>query len=165
MLVVLRGNSGSGKSTVARAVRARADRVALVQQDVVRRQVLHEQDVPGGANIGLLDLITRYALGHGYHVVLEGILDAGRYGVMLRDLARDHGGVFFYLDVSFEETVRRHATRPEVAEFSAARMRGWYRERDLLVDPAERIIPESTPLDVSVDLVAEVLNARSAGGR
>jgi len=34
-------------------------------------------------NIGLIDQVTRYALDHGYHVVLDGILDAGHYEPML----------------------------------------------------------------------------------
>jgi predicted kinase len=157
VLIVLRGNSGSGKSSVARAVRARVPRVALVQQDVVRRDVLDEGDVAGGANIGLLDVMARYALDHGYHVVLEGILNARRYGDMLRGLARDHAAAFFYFDVSFEETARRHASRPQAAEFSVEDMRGWYRSRDLLGDPAERIIPESSSLAAAADLVAAAL--------
>lgn len=49
-LVIVRGNSGSGKSTVALAIRAQLGRTcALVQQDVLRRTVLKERDVPGGA--------------------------------------------------------------------------------------------------------------------
>lgn len=162
--MVLRGNSGSGKSTVARAVRERVERVALVQQDVVRRQVLRERDVPGGANIGLLDLIVRYALDHGYDVILEGILNASRYGEMLRGLARDHEAAFFYLDVSFEETTRRHATRPEAAEFAVEDMRRWYRKRDLLGDPVERAIPESSSLQATTDVVTEAVISGSGTG-
>jgi hypothetical protein len=54
--------------------------------------------------------VTRYSLESGYHVVLDGIFYADRYEPML---ARDHRGVsrFYYLDVSTEETLRRHATR------------------------------------------------------
>lgn len=52
-LIVLRGNSASGKSSVAAAVRERYSRgVALVSQDTLRREVLRERDVPGGAHIG-----------------------------------------------------------------------------------------------------------------
>jgi len=40
-LILLRGNSGSGKSTIARAVRDRYSRgLALVEQDYLRRIVL-----------------------------------------------------------------------------------------------------------------------------
>jgi hypothetical protein len=62
-LIVLRGNSGSGKSSVAAEVRARYGHgIALVGQDYLRRVVLRERDIPGGANIGLIDSVARYAL-------------------------------------------------------------------------------------------------------
>lgn len=55
-LVVLRGNSASGKSTVAAEIRNRFGRgLALVGQDNLRRTVLRERDVAGGANTGLID--------------------------------------------------------------------------------------------------------------
>jgi hypothetical protein len=107
-LVVLRGNSGSGKSSVAAEVRARYGRgIALVGQDYLRRIVLRERDAPGGANIGLIDTVARYALDHGFHVILDGILDSRRYAAMLEALRRDHCGVscWYYLDVPFEETM------------------------------------------------------------
>lgn len=80
-LDVLRGNSASGKSSVAAGLRDRFGRgLALVAQDNLRRIVLRERDRPGAANIGLIDLTARYALHAGYHVVVEGILHADRYG-------------------------------------------------------------------------------------
>jgi uridine kinase len=49
-LIVLRGNSASGKGTVASALRDRYGRgIAIVAQDNLRRTVLRERDVPGGA--------------------------------------------------------------------------------------------------------------------
>jgi len=49
-LIVLRGNSGSGKSTTARALRERfGRRLAWVEQDYLRRVVLKEHDVPAGS--------------------------------------------------------------------------------------------------------------------
>jgi predicted kinase len=150
-LIVLRGNSGSGKTTVAEQVRVRWGRgVALVSQDNIRRTIMREKDVPGGANIGLIDAVARYALDHGYHVIVEGILDSVHYGAMLRALRDDHAGQshLYYLDVPFEETLRRHATRPQAAEFTAEQMRGWYRPLDLLPDGCEQIIgPDSTLAD------------------
>ena len=37
----------------------------MVGQDNVRRTILRERDVPGGANIGLIDAVARYALDAG----------------------------------------------------------------------------------------------------
>jgi len=155
-LIVVRGNSGSGKSTVAKALReACGSGVAWVSQDLIRRIILKEKDRPGGVNIGLIDQVTRYSLGSGYHVVLDGIFYADRYEPMLAGLARDHLGAsrFYYLDVSMEETLRRHATRPQAAEFGSDDMRDWYRPRDLLDGIRERIIPETSTLAQTTALI------------
>ncbi|MEV4441886.1 AAA family ATPase, partial [Streptomyces sp. NPDC049577] len=73
-LVVLRGNSGSGKTTVARAVRERyGSGLAIVSQDTVRREILCEAHGPVRATPGLIDVITRQCLDEGFHVILEGI--------------------------------------------------------------------------------------------
>jgi len=152
-LIVLRGNSGSGKSTAAQAVRDRYGRgIAIVGQDNLRRTVLRERDTPGAANIGLIDLTARYALDRGYHVIIEGILYAAHYGEMLRQLRADHRGIsrFFYFDVSFEETLRRHATKPQANEFGELEMRDWYRSRDVLTGVDEACIPEATSLEDAV---------------
>ncbi|KAA5831798.1 kinase [Saccharopolyspora hirsuta] len=162
-LVVLRGNSASGKTSTALAVRAQLGRTcALVQQDVLRRTVLKERDVPGGFNIGLISTVARYALDHGYHVIVEGILSAERYTAMLTQLADDHRGAtwFYYLDVPFAETVRRHGTRPQAAEFGEQDMREWYRPGDLLGLPGEQVIPASSALEeTAARILAEVFGA------
>ncbi|MEV4111006.1 kinase [Nonomuraea sp. NPDC049695] len=153
-LIVLRGNSGSGKTSVARALRAAYGRrgLALVSQDMLRREILRELDMPGGVNIGLIDTVTRYALDHGHHVILEGILTTARYGPMLESLREDHPGRshFFYLDIPFDETLRRHATRPQSAEFGAELMREWYVERDLLPGGCETVIRQDSSLQETV---------------
>jgi predicted kinase len=160
-LIVLRGNSGSGKTTVARAVRARYGRgCALVEQDYLRRIVLRERDVDGGITPALVAQTVRFALDHGYHVVLEGILARDRYGAVLTDLCQAHRGhtSVYYLDVSWEETLRRHAGRPQAAEFSEADMRTWWLPRDLLGIAGERVVPEESSLAETVELIARELD-------
>lgn len=149
-LIVIRGNSASGKSAVAAEIRRRHGRgLAIVGQDNLRRQVLRERDVPGGANIGLIDLTARFALDRGFHVIVEGILHADHYGPMLTALIADHAELAraYYLDVPWAETLRRHATKPQAAEYGEREMRGWFRERDLLPDGLERVIPAGSSLD------------------
>lgn len=155
-LVLLRGNSASGKSSVAAGVRERFGRgLALVGQDNLRRVVLRERDRPGAANIGLIDLTARYALDAGYHVVVEGILYADRYGEMLARLRADHRGPThaYYLHVPFELTLRRHATKPIANEFGEAELRDWYREMDLLPGGAETVIGPDSTLPETVDRI------------
>ena len=130
-LVVIRGSSGSGKSSVAAAVRAsRPERsVALVGQDVMRRDVLGTGDDLGGHATALIDLTTRFALNRGFDVVLEGILNADWYSDVLLRLVDDHRGTTrcYLYDLSFDETVRRHATRPVANVFGVAELRKWWR--------------------------------------
>ncbi|MFH8901077.1 kinase [Streptomyces coeruleorubidus] len=155
-LVVLRGNSASGKSSVAAGLREEFGRgLALVAQDNLRRVVLREHDVPGAANIGLIDTVARYALDAGFHVVVEGILYADRYGGMLGRLRADHRGAthHYYLDVPFGETLARHATKPIADEVDEARLRDWYRPLDLLPDGVETVIGADSTLAATIDRV------------
>lgn len=148
-LIVLRGNSGSGKSSTARGLRERLGRrLALVEQDYLRRTVLKARDTPEGPHYGLIELTVRYALDTGYDVVLEGILHRQRYHPLLDRLARDHRGTtaVYYFDLSWEETLRRHATRAQATEFGPADMRRWYCHRDLLNWPEERLLTETATL-------------------
>jgi predicted kinase len=155
-LIVLRGNSASGKSTVAAQIRALYRRgVAIVAQDNLRRIVLQERDVPGGANIGLIEQVARYALDAGYHTIVEGILSAARYGAMLQRLTDSYTGpsYLYYLDVPFEETMRRHAGKPQAAEYGRAEMSQWYRDKDLLPGGVEAVIPADSSLDNTVQRI------------
>ncbi|WP_427888004.1 AAA family ATPase [Kribbella sp. GL6] len=150
-LIVLRGNSGSGKSSVVEALRERYGHgIAYIEQDYVRRTVFQELAEPDGANIALIGQMAGYALARGFHAVVEGILPTVRYARMLQQLHRDHGGHFYYLDIPFEETVRRHATRDKATAFTADDMAAWYRSKDLLDEPRETVIDETSSLDATV---------------
>jgi hypothetical protein len=152
-LILIRGNSASGKSAVAVGLRERCGRgIAIVGQDYLRRTVLRERDIPGGANIGLIDQTARYCLDHGFHAIVEGILYADRYADMLTALRTDHQGLTccYYLHVPFEETLRRHATKPQAAEYGRTQMSDWYRDLDLLPGTAEHVIPAEMSLDETV---------------
>jgi predicted kinase len=165
-LIALRGNSGAGKSTVAMALREAYGRgVAWVSQDLIRRIILREKDRPGAVNIGLIDQVTRYSLDQGYHVILDGIFYADRYEPMLTALNHDHLGFsrFYYLDVSMDEALRRHATRPQSAEFGSDDMREWHRPRDLLTGIREHVIPENSTVPETTGLIlAETRLLRAA---
>lgn len=155
-LVVLRGNSGSGRSTVAQLLRSRLGRgAAWVEQDHFRRAVLAERDRLGAPNIGLIDQTVRYALNAGYHVVVEGILPASHYESMIRTLALDHVGATgtYFFDIPLEETVARHRTR--LMKVSEDTLRGWYVEHDLLSEPRESIIGPELSADATVNRIID----------
>jgi predicted kinase len=164
-LVVLRGNSGSGKSTTAQEVRRRVGRgVAWVEQDYLRRVLLREHDRAGAPNIALIDQTARYALDHGYHVILEGIFYKPTYGEMLHQLIADHGGVtgVYYFQLSFEETLRRHATKP-LGKATPEQMRDWYQPCDLLGVPGEQVIGPSSTLDETATRIITDLTWTTGG--
>ncbi len=168
-LIIIRGNSGSGKSSVAREVRARYGRgCAVIEQDYLRRIVLQELDGGDAAGIAprFIGNAAKFALDNGYHVILEGIFWTGRYGDMLHDLIDGHTGrsYAFYLDIPFDETVRRHSTRPQAKDFTPDQMRGWYADHDALGIPGEYVIEESSTFEQTVELIisaTELLEAPS----
>jgi chloramphenicol 3-O-phosphotransferase len=158
-LITLRGNSGSGKSAVAAAIRAARPpgTVAILGQDVIRRDILGTGDDAGGHPIGLIDLAGRYLLGRGFDVIIEGILNAKWYAQTLPCLVADHRGVSrsYIYDLSFEETVRRHSTKPVAAAFGEAEMRQWYHGLQPIADLDESVITADDSLDATVARILE----------
>jgi hypothetical protein len=158
-LIIVRGNSGSGKSAVAAAVRAArpAGTVAILGQDVVRRVILGVPGNEGGHPIGLIDLAARYLLGRDFDVIIEGGLRAEWYSETLPRLVSDHRGASrcYIYDLPFEETVRRHATKPVAAAFGQAEMRMWYRGFEPIADLDEIVITADDSLDVTVARILE----------
>ncbi|WP_433575007.1 AAA family ATPase [Nocardia brasiliensis] len=129
VLVVIRGNSASGKSTVAARVQCRFERgtCALVAQDTVRREMLRESDNAGAFNIRLIEQIAAACLREGHVVLVEGILTAMKYGAMLERLARHGPSLFYSFDLTLEETLARHAGRMQSASITEAIVTKWYR--------------------------------------
>ncbi|WP_433688024.1 AAA family ATPase [Micromonospora carbonacea] len=157
-LVIIRGNSGSGKTTTAREVRRRFGRgAALLEQDYLRRTVLREHDSAGIDPVAptFITATACTALDLGYHVILEGILHTERYAAVLHRLIDDHSGpvAVFYLDVSFDETVRRHLSRDEPIPVTPDEMRRWYAHRDLLDVPGETVIGEASTFEQTVTTI------------
>jgi len=152
-LIVIRGNSGSGKSKIAQCIREKwgSHGLALVGQDMLRREILKVGDDPANPAVGLIDLTARYALDHGYHVIVEGILSSDNHSEMLKNLIADHRGksTCFYLDIPFEETLRRHVTKPQARKYGEESMCRWYRPLDLIPKLHETIIPDTSSLEDS----------------
>lgn len=121
--------------------------VAKIGQDHLRRVLLweHDSSASTGPTPQLVATTALFALRHGYHTVVEGILATTRYAIALTGLIDDHDGPshVFYLDASFDETARRYRTRPG-AGFDVAQMAAWYRPRDMLGVPGEHRPPTGT---------------------
>lgn len=131
-LIILRGNSGSGKTTVAKALQKRFGRnTMLISQDVVRRDMLHVKDGPDSEAIPLIGELLQYGRSHSEVVILEGIMYADWYRPVFELTTRLYEKVdAYYFDLPFEETLRRHQTKPNCKEFGEVEMRRWWREKD-----------------------------------
>lgn len=157
-LLVLRGPSGSGKSSVARAVRVDWKKpAALIEQDYLRRILLKEKDIPNGLNLKLIKINVLFALENSYDVIMEGIFDAGRYGAMFEEIISLHpeNNFFFYFDIPLEETFRRHQSKPNKDEFGEQEMRRWYKEHDFLNCVKEILIPENYSFIQTVEFIKD----------
>lgn len=90
-----------------------------MSQDAVRRDMLNVSDVEGNLSIELIKRIAEYGNGKCEVVIVEGIMYTYRYKQMLEDLIAsfEENAYSFYFDLSFEETVRRHRSRPKKNDF------------------------------------------------
>lgn len=156
-LVIIRGNSGSGKSTVARKLRSECGPdTMLISQDVVRRDMLGVRgDSSGNPTVQLIYDLAMYGKKIGFSVIIEGILKKSVNGEMLKKLAREFGGdvLVYYFDIPFEETLNRHDTKPNKHEFGEDDMRRWWLEKDHLSIPNEKIIDETCTEDEIVAMI------------
>lgn len=141
-LIVIRGNSGSGKSTVASELRHRMGYgTMLIPQDTVRRDIIRVADEQNNPSIELIANIAKYGNSIGYDVIIEGILDKKKYGAMLSEIAHDFSEVYvYYFDLSFDETLARHSTKERSNEFGEREMRQWWVEKDYLNWPNETLL-------------------------
>lgn len=140
-IIILRGNSGSGKTTIAKALQRYFGKgTFLVSQDMVRREMLYVNDGIDSPAIDLMIDMVKYGKEKCEIVILEGIFYSDWYQKLFETVKNEFGNEIYayYFDISFEETLVRHKTRPKVSDFGESEMRKWWREKDYL-----KIIPES----------------------
>jgi predicted kinase len=121
-----------------------------------RRTILREPDQLENTDIiGLIEQTVTYSLKKGYTVIIEGILSKPKYRellINLMDTATCKSKVF-YIDVSIEETIQRHQTKPIADEVTDEQLRSWYQPKNYLDVPGEVIIDETSTLEDTVDLI------------
>lgn len=159
-LIILRGNSGSGKTTTAQNLQKHFGRGTLmVPQDVVRRDMLDVQNREGNLSIDLIRQIAEYGKGNCEYIIVEGIFDKKRYGAMLNKLIRfyDSKASIYYFDLSFDETVARHNTRNKRLEFGEDSLRSWWQPNDYLDVDGEVKLTNEMSQDEVLKLILERL--------
>lgn len=158
-LIVLRGPSGAGKSTIAKRILRETKRdVVVLEQDLYRKAITHVSN-----SFKLRQEMVKQdcllALEHGYDVILDGIFNIKRHDVLFDEIVKVHpnNNYFFYFDVPFDETVRRHQTRDKIKEFGEASMRDWYGA----ATPSGYVNEIILPADMNEDGILETINTET----
>ena len=157
-LIVLRGNSGSGKTTVAKALQQKlGENTMLISQDMIRREILKVSDGADTKVLPLLKELLRYGSRHSDVAILEGIMFSEWYRPLFELAAELYGREIYayYFDIPFEETLRRHSTRAKSSEFGEKEMRSWWVDKDYTPVFKEVIISADMDKDSIVQRIFE----------
>ncbi|MBR1701721.1 MAG: kinase [Lachnospiraceae bacterium] len=160
-LIILRGNSGSGKTTVAKELQKRFGKnTMLIAQDAIRREMLWVNDGENTPALPLMKELLRYGNQHCEVVILEGIMNVEWYQSLF-DLALQLYGTrvyAYYFDIPFEETLRRHQTRAKCNEFGEEEMRKWWREKDFAKELKEKSITTEQDMESIVEDIFDMVS-------
>lgn len=160
-LILIRGNAGSGKTSLATLLQERlGENTLLISQDHVRRTMLKARDGFDTPTIPVL--LSLLAAGGRLcdHIILEGILRSDWYAPVFEAIAEQFSGAVYayYYDLPFEETLRRHETRPKATEFGEEALRRWWMEKDYLTQIIETTLTADLSIDQALEQVLEDLN-------
>ncbi len=159
-LIILRGPSASGKTTVARALFEKCERkTALIELDYYRFMLKPAGHLNNSQAIHELvqqDVLT--CLRNGYDVILEGVLIKDDYKTVFAEFVKLHPSenYSFYFDVSLAETLRRHDTKPVATDIPYEQLKKWYIHRDELDYDFEHLLPQSMSVKVAVEKIQHV---------
>ena len=154
MLIILRGNACSGKSTIAEHLRSH---FKDAQTAIIRTELFYWEIVRGDCPYVAMENTRRILdtyLKNGYHVVLEGTLakrdEKGQlYIKRFLRTAKKHGvqAHVFFLEAQFSELKRREKARKKL---SLKRLKELYGETNEARIPQEIVIDTS---DLSINRV------------
>lgn len=142
-IIILRGNSGSGKTTVGKALQKKIGHgTLLLSQDVVRREMIYVKDEPNNKAIDLLQNLVIFAHEQCSIAILEGILYTDYYVNLFKLIEEIYTNRIYayYFDLPFEETLKRHLQKPNANEFGEVEMRRWFRDKDCLYNINETLL-------------------------
>ena len=155
-LIILRGNSGSGKTTVAKELQKKFGRnTMIISQDAVRRDMLKVKDGERTEALPLMQELLIYGKKHSEVTILEGIMYADWYKPVFECAVGGFGDEIYayYFTLPFEETLRRHQTKPNCNDFGEEEMKTWWRENDYIGFIKENVIEKEETLEGIVERI------------
>lgn len=161
-LVVIRGNSGSGKTTLSLKLLDLIPNSALVEQDYfIKYSAASNSSEQEDARRTKIFNSVKNALAKNEVVILEGVFDSRRYADYFSDLLKHHpnDNYFYYIDLTFEETLRRHEMRDKRHEFGEEKMRGWYIANDQFGYDFEKTIDAKINIDEALKLIIKSVSS------
>lgn len=159
-LIIIRGNSGSGKTSLAKLLQRRFGRnTMLISQDVIRREMLLVRDTNNNQSIPLIKELLKYGKINSDITILEGILSSEKYKSVFEVAVEEFREDIFsyYYDIPFEETLRRHQDKNN-NEFGELEMRAWWNEKDYVDILQENLIDKYQSLSDVEDMIYSEVN-------
>jgi hypothetical protein len=157
-LIILRGPSAVGKSTVAKALMNQTTRpTVLVDLDYYRFGFVNRPEDWDGPEYEMSGSDVLIGLRMGYDVIFDGNFASDTHDPFLEKLFQAHPkeNYLFYLEASLPETLRRHETKAS-PRITAEKMKEVYKYASPVGVEQEVVIPESSTLDQTVSKIREV---------
>lgn len=155
-IIILRGNSGSGKTTISKKLQKKLGYgTLLIPQDVVRREMLYVKDGVDTKAVDLLIQLILYGRDNCTYVILEGILNSSWYHRLFETIKYEFSDRIYayYFDIPFEETLLRHKAKLNANEFGEAEMKSWWKEKDYIDIFSEQMITKDMMENEIVDMI------------
>jgi adenylate kinase family enzyme len=158
--IVIRGPSGAGKTTVSKMLQAAyPERSLLLHEDSIRFMFSNWKEPSHTATKELMVAMVLSGLASGFDVIYEGISNIKTYAEYFQRIFDTHpnDNYFFYLDIDFDESIKRHDTRPEKAEFGINEMKKWREYATPTGFTCETIIPQESSAEATVASILKAL--------
>jgi len=155
-LIIIRGPSGVGKSTVAQALMRRTTRpTVLVDLDHYRFSFVNPPNYDHDVEYEMSGSDVLIGLRLGFDVIFDGNFSATANDPFLEKLLAAHPeeNYLFYLDATLNETLKRHETKTN-PRISADKMKEVYKFASPTGHEKEVTIPESSSLEQTVEQIA-----------
>lgn len=112
--------------------------------------------------ISLLINLVKYGKENCDFVILEGILNAVWYKELFEIIRLEFNSSIYayYYDLSFEETLQRHQTKPNCNEFGENDMKQWWNEKDFIESIEEKILSQELSIEETVDIIIKDIAER-----
>lgn len=151
-LIIIRGPSGVGKSTVAEALMERANRpTVLVDLDHYRFSFVNPPKTDHDLEYEMSASDVLIGLRLGFDVIFDGNFTANADDPFLEKLLAAHpeDNYLFYLDATLHETLMRHETKAN-PRIDTGKMKEVYKYASPTGDQREVVIPEDSTLEQTV---------------